>query len=170
MMSLAKIKEYCRKAFEKAGYDFNAENIEIRINGRLTRTLGRCFTEIRAGVAYPTKIEFSRQLLETSVDDSIIAVIEHECCHALVALETGERHGHDAVFKRMCARIGCTNDGTSTHVERTVADSEIYKYSVYCDKCGFVAGYNRMCKTLRELDYCTCKQCGGHKLFYIQNH
>jgi predicted SprT family Zn-dependent metalloprotease len=169
MMSLAKIKEYCGKAFEKAGYDFNAENIEIRINGRLTRTLGRCFAEIRAGVVYPTKIEFSRRLLETSVDDSIIAVIEHECCHALVALETGERHGHDAVFKRMCARIGCTNDGTSTHVERTVADSEVYKYSVFCSNDGFLRGYNRMCSTLKNLSNCYCPKCKQMKLYYVQN-
>lgn len=170
MMSLSKIKEYCGKAFYKAGYNLDDYDIEIALNGRLTRTLGRCFTVVEFGIARPTKIEFSRQLVETSVDDSIIAVIKHECCHALVALETGERHGHDAVFKAMCARIGCTNDGITTHVERTVANSEVYKYSVFCDNCGFVAGYNRMCKTLRELEYCTCKKCGGNKLYYVTNH
>lgn len=169
MMTLAKIKEYCAEAFKKGGYDFAASGITVTLNGRLTRTLGRCHSECVNGVWNPTRIEFSRQLIETSADKSVVDVIYHECAHALVALETGETHGHDRVFKAMCARIGTDNDGTSTKVERTVAEESLYKYVIHCPNCGVIGGKNRMCRTLKEIEFCTCKKCGSTKLSYIQN-
>lgn len=170
MMSLAKIKEYCAEAFKKGGYDFAVSGIAVVINGRLTRTLGRCYSECINGVYTPTRIEISRQLIETSSDKSIVDVIFHECCHALVVLETGEMHRHDKIFKAMCARIGAEADGAVLkEVEHTVAEDSLYKYVIYCPNCGMIGGKNRMCRTLREIEFCTCKKCGGSGLSYIQN-
>lgn len=169
MMNELMIKEYCEKAFTRAGYDFNNYDIAIVINGRITKTLGRCFYKRERNKVVPTKIEISRQLIETSSTQTIVDVIYHECAHALASIETGEQQGHNKIFKEMCARIGTTNDGVSTHVERTVTQEEVYKYTIYCPNCGFRGGYNRMCKTLQNLAYCSCKDCGSHELFYKQN-
>lgn len=165
--TVEQIRKHCIDAFRKDNLDFDHFNLPIAINGRLTQTLGRCFYTRKNGVLEPSKLEFSRQFLETSTDECIISVIYHECAHALTALRTGEPHGHDAVFKATCARIGCTNDGAKTTVERTVEKETLYKYIVICPKCGVLGGYNRMCKTLREISQCRCKDCHS-KITYQQ--
>ena len=157
--------EVCRKAGTPC-------DVPIRLNGRLTRTLGRVFhkCDITSGVWYSTHVEFSKQLLETASDKSIRDVILHECAHFIVTARTGESHGHDAAFKKVCAEIGTTNDGTVTRVERTVSEDSLYKYNVYCPTCNkTIGGYSRMCRTLKEIDMCRCKSCGKGGLKVIQN-
>ncbi len=66
--------------------------------------------------------------------------------------------------------IGCTNDKMVTSVERTVSEESLSKYVVYCPTCGEPIGsFSRMCATLKHLDECTCKRCGGGNLYYKQN-
>lgn len=160
MWTESKLKNHICETFIKAGYDFDDYNIEVAINGRLTRTLGRCMFKRVNGVVTPYRIEFSRQFLESSTDNCVESVIEHEACHALVTIETKEDHGHDYEFKAMCARVGCTNDGKSTKVERTVDETELYKYFVKCRKCGKVIGkYHRAGKVIQYPDHYGCPYC-----------
>lgn len=145
----------------------DAFDIPVLINGRITKTLGRVFSEFQSGRYVPTRMEISKKLLETASDEDIIKVIKHEWAHYMVIKGTGEAHGHDSVFKAMCARIGCTNDGTTTHIER---EEEAYKYTVICNTCKkTVGGYTRMCPTLRNIQDCWCKTCGKFDLIYVQN-
>ena len=108
-------------------------------------------------------MEISYQLLATATLESIKEVIAHECAHYLVNEETHENHGHDAIFKAMCNRIGCTNDGTVCHsLDREVPETQIYKYFVTCEDCGSIVGkYHRAGKIVQHPEYYTCK-CGGH--------
>ena len=168
---LARITKEFHEICEKAGVDAGF-NIPIKLNDRLTHTLGRVRQEYDpfSERYIATFVEFSKQLIETATDQSIRDVILHEAAHVIVTERTGESHGHDALFKAVCAEIGTTNSGTNTEVERTVADSKIYKYSVYCPTCQKnIAGYSRMCKTLRNIDFCTCKDCGNSGLQVITN-
>jgi len=144
MWTIDKITALCIDYCGKAGVKFNSP---VFINGRLTRTLGRCFYEKRGTVWNPTKIEISRQLLETSTDESIEAVIAHECAHYVTCALTHETHGHDSTFKFYCEVIGTNNNMTHyDDLERTKSNEEIYKYSLYCSKCGkFVGGRSRAC-------------------------
>lgn len=155
--------EVCRKAGTPC-------DVPIRLNGRLTRTLGRVFhqCDVTSGVWYSTHVEFSKQLLETASDQSIRDVILHEAAHFIVTARTGEEHGHDATFKRVCAEIGTTNDGIATKVERTV---EVHsKYEIFCPTCHkTLGGYSRMCKTIQNIEFCHCKLCGKGGLKVIQN-
>ena len=168
-MTFKDIMVHVTEAFEKGGYDFDKQNIEISINKRLTKTLGRCMCRKCGEDVWPYRIEFSAQFLETATDQCIIDVIYHECAHALVTIDTGVRHGHDAVFKAMCAKIGTKNDGTTTEVERTVEDTAVYKYCVYCNTCGKMVGrYHRAGKVVQYPGYYTCK-CGG-SLRVVQNY
>lgn len=161
------LTEKCKEVCARADIPFT---IPVQINGRLTRTLGRFMYTMnqKTELLTPVRIEFSRQLLQTATDASIISVIEHECAHYLVAVKTGMQHGHDKVFQAACALIGCTNDKPRTQVERTVAVRS--KYEVWCDVCHEVVGeYARWCKTLENIDYCTCNKCKQSKLKVIQN-
>lgn len=168
-MTIENVMVHINEAFSKAGYNFPACGIEVSINKRLTRTLGRCKSIRHGDIVIPQSIEFSAEMLDTVTDKTIIDVIYHECAHALVGIETCEKHGHDAVFKAMCRRIGTDNDGTITEVERTVAETEVYKYCVYCNKCGKIVGkYHRAGKVVKTPQFYSCK-CGG-SLTVVQNY
>lgn len=145
-------------------------DVPIRLNGRLIRTLGRVHHELdkTSGIWYSTSVEFSKQLLETSTDNSIREVLLHEAAHYIVTARTGETHGHDAKFKAVCAEIGTHNDGISTVVERTVKVHS--KYEIFCPTCNKTIGeYSRMCKTIKYIELCTCKNCKCGNLKVIQN-
>lgn len=160
-------REICEKANVAAGL-----TIPIKLNGRLTRTLGRVqFKYDLFKAAYTcTLVEFSKQLLETATDESIRDVILHEAAHLIVTERTGERHNHDAMFKEVCAEIGASANGATTTVERTVEKAALYKYSVYCPTCKKIVGnYSRMCPTLRNIDDCFCSRCKQGNLEVTQN-
>ena len=145
-------------------------NTPVKINGRLTRTLGRVIAVPAAFDSYePEKIEFSRQFLETSTDESVRQVIMHEFAHWAVLVETGQPHGHDAVFKAMCRRIGCQADRPQTKVERTVSNDKLFKYIVKCKDCDNEMHYNRAGKVVKHPDLYECGKCGGSSLEVIQN-
>ncbi len=167
MFNLEMVKAELDKLSESVGDTFD---IPVSINGRLTRTLGRVIQHVNDGFCLSERMEFSRQFLETSTDASIKNVIAHEWAHYYATKITGEHHGHDAYFKKVCAMIGCTADKTETHVDRIVSEEKLSKYVIYCPTCGEAIGfYSRMCPTLKHLDQCSCKRCGGSDLFYKQN-
>lgn len=169
MLNEKDIHEICSKICAKAGYDFT---IPVFINKRLTRTLGRVFWErtIFSGVV-SIKMEISYNFLKCATLESIIDVLKHECCHYLVVEETHEAHGHDKVFKEMCARIGCTNNKTYYDAfELKTPEERMYKYFVVCKDCGEVIyKYHRAGKVIKNLDMYICPSCGGD-LKIVQNY
>ena len=170
-MKFDEVKKHVNDAFKKGGYNFNDYNIELSVNNRLSTTLGRCRSK-RVGNRWdPYSIEIAGKLLSAGTDQEVIDVIYHEVAHALVGIETHEKHGHDQVFRNMCARIGTKNDGRFTEVESYMKESnnKIFKYDVYCPNCGIIGNYSRMCPTLKNIEFCSCNKCGNSKLYYKQN-
>ena len=167
MLNEKELTKMCEEICEKVNVKFN---VPVKINKRLTRTLGRvAWTRDTAGIVNNQLIEFSYQLLETATFDSIYEVVQHECAHYLVIEKTHQAHGHDAVFKAMCAEIGCTNDETIYHsLSREVPETEIYKYFVKCEDCGAIVGkYHRAGKVVQHPELYKCK-CGGD-LYIVYN-
>lgn len=158
MWTIEEITRLCEEYCGRCGIEFNSP---VSINGRLTRTLGRCFYEKKQEKWYPTKIEISRQLLKTATDRSIKEVIAHECAHYVVAAITHEDHGHDATFRYYCALIRTTNDTYSyENIEYTKSNDEIYKYTLYCSKCGsFLIGRSRACAVTKNPERYSSKCC-----------
>ena len=74
MWTIERITERCIDYCGRCGVEFNSP---VGINGRLTRTLGRCIYKKIDFVWQPTRIEISRKLLETSPDNCIEEVIAH---------------------------------------------------------------------------------------------
>ena len=160
MFTVEELTEECNNIIKGAGVSL--PGLQIKINGRLKKTLGRCKYNSLCGKPIPYCIEFSRELLETATPHSVMEVVRHECAHAIVTARTGERHGHDKVFKAVCSEIGTTNDGTHyDDIERTVNMDQIYKYIIICRDCGCVAGrYHRAGKVIKNIQDYRCK-CGG---------
>jgi predicted SprT family Zn-dependent metalloprotease len=155
--TIERITELCIEYCGRCGVKFDSP---VVINGRLTRTLGRCFYSKTDDIWNPTKIEISRQLLETATDESITAVIAHECAHYVTCAITHHDHGHDAIFRHYCEMIGTTNDtAVYDSIEQTKSEEEIYKYTIYCCKCGkLVGGRSRACNLTKypENYYSNC--------------
>lgn len=166
MWTIQKIEDYLKELGISVGLKYNTP---VRINGRLTKTLGRVIAEPTVFDAYkPEIIEFSKQFLETSTDESVRQVIMHEFAHWAVLIETGEIHHHDAVFKAMCRKIGCVADRPMNAVERTVSNDKLFKYIVKCKDCDNEVHYNRAGKVIKHPDWYGCGKCGG-ELEVIQN-
>ena len=163
MMTEKDITARCSEICKFAGHNFT---IPVKINKRLTRTLGRVIFFINGEYCTPSSMEFSYKLLETADTETIDGVIKHECAHYLVLVETHENHGHDATFKAMCKRINCSNNTTSIKVAAYTNDA--YKYTVTCDSCKkIVANYCRAGKIVKHPENFRCK-CGG-RLTVTQN-
>lgn len=168
-MKFEDVVYYVEDAFQKAGYDFGYFNIDVKINSRLTHTLGRCLSRDINGVCDPYEIQLSKKLFENGTDESIKNVIYHEAAHAISIIETGEYQGHNAIFKAICHRIGTPFDKMKADVEWIKDKEELYKYTVYCEKCGkVVKRYNRAGKVVKEPQHYFSKCCNAG-LRVVQN-
>lgn len=164
MYDIDRVKKEFYEACRKGGM---TREIPVAFNGRLTRTHARVISDWKGNDLIPNRAEFSKQLIETATDDSIHEVILHEAAHAIVTELTRESHGHDAVFKKMCGKLGCSLDRASGEVERHTEVKN--KYDLICPNCGVIGGYSRMCKAVREPERCGCKKCGTWGLKVKQN-
>ena len=169
--TLIRVQEEFKEICSKAGVSCTTP---IRLNGRLTRNLGRVTQKFNyeENRYKPSLVEFSKELLQTSTDTSIREVILHEACHYIVTSRTGELHSHDALFQETCKEIGASNTKANAEIQRTVPEESLYKYTIYCLDCQkFLGGYKRKCKTLEHisLGYCSCGRCGCRNLKINQN-
>lgn len=162
MYNLDRIRKEVKEICVEAGCKIS---MPININGRLTRTLGRVMYSNK----YASRMEFSKAFIENSTDDSIRQTILHECAHYIAWYRTGERHGHDSLFKQICAEIGCVEDKTTSHVESLKSPDKTIRYAIYCPNCGFIDGRHKWCDTLENLPYCRCGKCGSEELSYVAN-
>lgn len=124
---------------------------KIGINGRLSRSLARvmCEKSFYSGFK-PVGVEFSKALL-SSEEALVRDIIKHEFAHYYLASH-GIDDGHGSVFKKMCAKLDCKNDGATVKTSGDVESRPSQKYEVFCTECGSrVAGYGRWCKTLDHL-------------------
>ena len=90
-------------------YEF-LEKMEIAYNGRLSRTLARCLTEItrRNGVtveARPFKLEFGKTILNVETKEALEQTVLHEVAHAIANKKYKDNCGHDERFKMVCEKI-----------------------------------------------------------------
>lgn len=162
MWTVNELTKELNNIFESQGCEFK---YPVKINGRLTRTLGRCILVGDSDLS----IEFSKQLLETATDESIIGVIKHEAAHALTWVKTGTMHGHDEVFRDMCKKIGCDNDRAKTKVERLVSLDEVNKYTIKCKCCGKSVAFRRSkCKLVKNPELYSSRCCRS-ALEVVQN-
>ena len=152
--SVKEITLVCEETFKKEGEVFC--DIEVSINARLKTTLGRCFYKKIDMAVIPIKIEISRSLIEEH-PDQVHDTIVHECAHAIVCLKTGEKHGHDALWKACCRRLGISDERCADN-----AASEKYKYVCSCTECNKIVGkYFRAGKVVKYPQFYSCAECGG---------
>lgn len=124
---------------EKTGVMFTGE---LKINGRLTRALGRCSALLtrdnKTGLivkANPISIEISKKFLEVATTEEIISVLAHEFAHYCTYKTVGD-HDHDTpTFKKYCEMLD-TSHSPSMSTKNKIKN----KYDIYCSCCGRFLG------------------------------
>lgn len=120
---------------EKTGVKFNGE---LKINGRLTRSLGRCQAIITRDrfsgeikTVNPIGIDISKRFIEVATTQEIIDVLAHEFAHYCTYKTVGQ-HDHDTLaFKKFC-EILSTSHAPSMSTKNKIRN----KYEIYCTCCG----------------------------------
>lgn len=120
---------------EKTGVRFTGE---IKINGRLTRALGRCqaiLTQDRKTgkivKVNPIGIDISKKFLEIATPEEIVDVLAHEFAHYCTYKTIGQ-HDHGTLeFKKFCEMLD-TCHAPSMSTKNKLKN----KYDIYCTCCG----------------------------------
>lgn len=120
---------------EKTGIEFTGE---LKINGRLTKALGRCQAMVtqdrRTGEIIKVKpigIDISKKFLEIATPEEIISVLAHEFAHYCTYQKIGE-HNHDSIeFIKFCKMLE-TSHAPSMSTKNKIKN----KYDIYCTCCG----------------------------------
>lgn len=150
-MTIEEIRSYCRLLAKKYGYELT---VPVEKNSRLTRTLGRVKFINRRSLTgrkscKPIKIEFADYLLQLN-DSEILDTVKHEMAHYFVLMETGESHGHDALWKSWAIKLACNPRATVKRNAATAVKEE-YKYILRCTGCGKIIGkYKRRGKVVKR--------------------
>ena len=167
MWTLEQVRAEYRRLDRLLGID--TSGIPVRFSKRMTRQYGVCtFLKNR-----PQEIRLADFLRQ---EDAVFwDTARHEYAHAAAALLTGRRHGHDAVWKAVCLRIGCAPERLSEPCAAARRRAEEYEkgragapvWLVVCRGCGAVSRYRRRGKVVQLLQQhpttsaCVCRQCGG---------
>ncbi len=120
--------------------DYGLPSWDVKLN-KNKRQLGVCKQNLK-------RIELSEHYVTMNAREKVIDTILHEIAHALVGVE----HGHDAVWKEMCVRLGCNPMSCESSAEMPEGD-----WRAECPTCLKVFTRFRRPKVLSGF-YCT--SCG----------
>lgn len=119
---------------EKAGVKFT---VELKINGRLTKSLGRCQAIITQNSitgeitkVNPIGIDISKKFLEIATPEEIIGVLAHEFAHYCTYKKVG-LHDHNTLEFTMFCKMLNTTHAPSMSTKNKIRN----KYDVYCSCC-----------------------------------
>ena len=168
MLCLEDIRREYRRLDALLGID--TSGISLAFSARMVRRYGVC----RFEKGRPVEIRLAAFLQQDEAQ--LMQTARHEYAHAAAMLLTGKPHGHDAVWKQLCLRVGCeparlaqpcqaaeerAQEYAAAHADRTY-------YLVRCEGCGAVSRYQRRGKIVTMLlqnpktTGCVCRRCGGH--------
>jgi len=112
--------------------------------GRGKRQLGSCTQAKKT-------ITLSAYFVDLNDEPEVRDTILHEIAHALV----GHRHGHDAVWKAMCRRLGADPTRTSHTAVMPAAP-----YELFCPRCQQVIARRHRRIRPERLQRLACGACG----------
>ena len=168
MHTLEEAAQECRRLDKILNID--TSGVQLAFSKRSVRRYGSCKCERTTAGWRPVKI-FIADFLKDE-DEAFWETVRHEYAHAAAAILTGENHGHDAVWKGICARVGCTGKAYAVSTKAAENAAALHaKYKVVCLKCGIESVYVRETKLLKRLKAhrggIVCRRCGGTRFDVI---
>ena len=146
---------------------------EIKLNNRLSATLGQCVSTTKNNHIHILAIEFNANYIkyERNTAHKIDTII-HEVMHALTDLEYNTYCGHDSRWKYNCKQYGCipaANATEETTYREVMWDLGLIKYRLVCEECGAVLEYRKTMTTpYRVAIECGEYRCSECKSEYLQ--
>jgi predicted SprT family Zn-dependent metalloprotease len=119
---------------------------------RSKRQMGRCWYQARV-------IELSLHFVERNTLNLIRDTLLHEIAHALV----GPGHGHNAVWKAMCLRVGAKPERISNE-----PDMPQGRWQAICGGCGMRHHKHRRPKQMKGWFCCRCGPGRGSLVWALQ--
>ena len=136
-MELKEIQQTIERKAGELGYTVDAP---VRMNGRISRALGRVCFGCAGSKIYCKGIEFSTKYFENNKnsENTKYQIVLHELAHYLAFKTDGYEHAHDAVFREMCDKLGCylTGEYAADSKEEIRNPVVKYNYELVCNKCG----------------------------------
>ena len=131
--------------------------VEFKLNGRLSKTLGRYQYFPNNGKILPVRIELSKKLATYGTFDEVVSVALHEMAHLVLSLyrKDGQFGDGDVPFELLLKALGAS----STQVK----DVDFPRHTYKC-KCAI----HTMNRRARRATY-SCRACDG-TLEYIGEH
>ena len=167
MHSIEEIKAEFLRLDKLLGID--TSDVKIEFSKRAVHRHGCCnFTRGADGKPKPTKVTIA-EFLRNEEDGDFWDTVRHEYAHAAAAILTGKTCGHNAIWKRVCKKVGCSG---KVRAENTAASRQrahdAAKYIVTCVGCGEESLYMRKTELIKRLEKggpsgVICTICGGKK-------
>lgn len=131
--------------------------VEFKLNGRLSKTLGRYQYFPNNGKILPVRIELSKKLAKYGTFDEVVSVALHEMAHLVLSLyrKDGQFGDGDVPFELLLKALGAS----STQVK----DVDFPRHTYKC-KCAI----HTMNRRARRVSY-SCSICDGI-LEYLGEH
>lgn len=136
-MELKEIEALVREVCAEQGFTLD---IPVKMNGRLSRTLGRVKYSVNSLGVHATVMEFNTKYFSNPNVKPVNKrqTILHETAHYLAYKADGQAHAHDEEFRYWCLIIGCVATGEYITDENgeIVENVKIeYKYDCRCSAC-----------------------------------
>lgn len=160
MKNLHVLFNECVEELKRINMDISNNIVEVKVNGRLSRSLGRCVYNRRYG-SYT--IEINPCMLGDSVEinatkNTIIHELIHTCPGCMNHGYQWKRRG-DRVNRMLgynISRCASSNELEADGVEIKLRE---YKYALECPTCGNQWKYRRWCESLENPSRYQCSKC-----------
>ena len=168
MHSLDEVRREYDRLDRLVGID--TSGVELKISRRAVRQLGSFRAPSRG--KGPLRVTLSALILDD--DAQFWDTVRHEYAHAAVwLLHPGEKHGHDAVWRDMCRRVGCNPKRLAPEKGRAAELRQARtRYIIRCRLCGGESRYVRRGKAVELMlrgrgRMLRCKNCGGNDFLLL---
>ena len=146
-------KEYLEHLIRQVKYDMDLYHVpyketEFHLNGRLSRSLGRCCFPKQG----PIRIEIQKDFFFKGKEEDLKNTICHELIHSAC-----KEDGHTGRWLKY-AKI-MNQHGYDIHRTSMVEFDKTTPYQVYCPKCGHIWYYKTYCKVVQRPDLYKCRKC-----------
>ena len=160
MKNLIKLFNECVEELKRINMDISNDIVDVKVNGRLSRSLGRCVYNRRYGTY---TIEINPCMLADSVEvkttkDTIIHELIHTCPGCMNHGYEWKRRG-DRVNRILGYNIARCAEADGLVAAGVELKTREFKYALECPSCGSQWKYRRWCESLENPSRYQCAKC-----------
>lgn len=148
-------------------YNIDTSGIPIVLVNRGGAVIACVKLECLAHGVIPIQFEFNTAYDKKLADPDWMDTYKHEYAHAAVTITTHENHGHDAMWRQYCQKIGCRPSPYAYDFKVLQNTPDLDAVPVRCTRCGHISHQKEDSKAVKALKLglsaynFRCPKCGG---------